>query len=131
MNIPFECDIRRLIPVDKRNKKFLMKTSFYTGSMEDKNIGCIAVSVTGFPTSGNKNYPETNLLRVGTATPKICQMDFGDNADFIYVYSESDCVPMVVDYPEIYRFDITLSTLSADDILANIAFDMTFSFEEI
>lgn len=131
MILSFRVDIRKLIPQEKISSKFLLKSSFSTSNFGDSDIGHLVTYIRNLPRQYNTILPETSLIKIGSATPKICQQDNAVNVEFCYSYNESECNPVAIDYPELSNVELFLVSMSGGDIPANQPFDITLVFEEL
>lgn len=126
-----DIDIRKLIPGELRNSRFLLKSSFYTTNLGDTVHGHLGVFLSKIPTAYNKTNPETSVIKIGNARPTICSHPDGSNASFSYSYSENECIPVIIDYPEISLLEIGIASFTEQDIQINSLVSITLSFEAI
>lgn len=126
-----DIDIRKLIPVELRNSRFLLKSSFHTTNLGDAAHGHLGVLLSKIPTAYNKTKPETSAIKIGNARPAICSHPDGSNAAFSYSYSENECIPVIIDYPEISLLEIGIASFAKQNITNNSLVSLTLSFEAI
>lgn len=126
-----DIDLRKLIPVAKRNSRFLLKTSFHTQSLGDVDFSGLAVYLKGFPIAYNKTDPENGFIRVGTARPFMCQNLSGVNSKFMYSYTESECNSVVVDYPELSTLEVLINSYAFLNIPKEREMTLNLIFEEL
>lgn len=125
----FQFDLRSLIPREKNfNSKFLLKSTFVIEDLGTLELDFIEVGMV-LPISYNKSYPQKEYTTLGFATSKMTQFDGLNTASFNYTYCESECVPIMIDYPDISQITVYLRAL--DDILVNTTFSLILAFEEI
>lgn len=120
-----EYDLRKLVPLEKRGSKFLLKTAFYTGNFETSDLGAVKVFLQMSATSYRSVSGDNGVL-VGIATPKECLAD-----QFAYSYHESECIPIMLDYPETFSIVGLLDTLSTVNFPVSKQFTLALSLEEI
>lgn len=126
----FSYDLRRLVPPEKKASRFLLKSSFSTENVGNTNLGGIEVYVQ-LPTYRNKSSPELNLVNIGVAQPSICRFQTGSNAEFKYKYSEIECTPCMIEYPDVYQIAVNLVAQDATNIPDLTYFSLSLAFEEV
>jgi hypothetical protein len=127
----YDVDIRKLIPTELRNSRFLVKSSFHTGTLGDYVHGNLGVSIGGLPSAYNKTIPEVAYTRLGIARPFLCSHEDASNGQFSYSFSENECLPIVIDYPEISRVVLAVASPGAEDIIEGCPFTLSLSFETL
>lgn len=109
-----------LIPKHLQHRKFLMRTSFTSGTtlLGGTNNRVFAV-MASFPSGYTKQSPvcsQDGILHLGMATEKFgLQYDIADPPETIYTYSPSECFAHTMDYPNFQEFQIKVLNFDEGD----------------
>ena len=116
----YAVDLKRILPLSLKCKKFVLYTSFYSTTPWGTGGNGSVVLQLNVP-KNNTRYSYSNPTAdpvVGIAKPVLCQQLNGQNAYFVSRLPETDCIPIVVDYPDNWS-DIELTITTFTNILVN------------
>lgn len=127
-NITFDYDLKQLLPLNLRNKRFLLKSSFSTlkdwGASEYVAIQ-VSTNLTSTMYAKETTYTGYTRLGIGRAT----LFDIANNK-YGYSFTESECFPVMLDYPDQDTFIIRIENSTAV-FVANDTWALNLSFELI
>lgn len=127
--LTFNYDLRTLIPVDLREKHFLLSSEFHTNDYGNTPHSGIAVSI-NLPQSYNKSFPSQPYVLIGIGTPLTSSANNGVDTTFSYAYVESCANVKMINYPEVFPIKIFLESVNAQNLPANEEINLTLVFEE-
>ena len=119
-------DLKQLIPLDLRDKKFLLRTSFYfTEQVGTTNYATFQIGL---------NLPCSVYSRAVTpvthTTVGFARANFSYNTNsFTYYYNERDCIVHTIDYPYLWETitlqlsNVTPNLASGLDFVCNLSFE--------
>ena len=111
----------------------MLYTSFYSTNPWGTGGNGSVVLQLNVPSNSNR-YSYSNPTAdpvVGVAKPLICTLTNGQNAVFIYRLPESECVPVVVDYPDNWtELKLALTTYN-NNLVNTYGFILNLAFEVI
>lgn len=125
--VTFPVDLKTLIPKSPETK-FILRSTFFMEDCGALELSYIEVGL-DFAKSYNKSYPEKQYTTIGFAKALLINHDDTANAKFAYSYSESDCVPIYTNYPDLFPLKIYLR--STDLIPEKTKFNVILAFEPI
>jgi hypothetical protein len=122
--ITFQYDLRTLIPVSCRGKKFIITSSFDTTNIGGTDHSGLIVSC-NLPQTYNKSYSSSYNFVLGVAQPVFCQSN-----SFKYNYQETEYLGKMIDYPDTDSISVTIVSASATAIAEDAYFFLYLTFEE-
>lgn len=128
--LTFNYDLRTLIPVQYREKHFLLTSEFHTNDYGNTPHSGIAVSF-DMPQTYNQSFPSQQYVLLGVAIPFTSSNDNGVDATFCYSYVESCSNQKMINYPEIFPIKIKVESVNAENLPAGEEFSLTLVFEEM
>lgn len=127
--ISFSYDMRTLIPVAKRGKKFLLLSAFDTSDQGVIVHSALQVGINIVP-QYNQSSPPSQYITLGIAQPVYCSGLNGASARFKYSYPETSYLAKMIEYPEIDTINVQITSVSGI-ALAVGTFSLYLSFEEM
>ncbi len=128
--LTFNYDLRTLIPVQYREKHFLLTSEFHTNDYGNTAHSGIAVSM-DMPKTYNQSFPNQQYVLLGVAIPFTSSNDNGNDATFCYSYVESGSNQKMINYPEIYPIKIKVESVNGQNLPAGEEINLTLVFEEL
>ena len=126
----YSYDLKQLLPLSLRDKKFLLRTSFHSTNTWSTEIHAgVRVSLNLPSSATNRQITPSEFVPVGVATPLVVNADKGSDTEFGYYMNESQCYPVVVDFPTDNIIKLRLDTY--DTIGAGVGFALNLSFEPL
>jgi hypothetical protein len=122
----FTVDLRRLIPVSLRARRFILRSSFSSDNAGITDHGAILVYA-NFPQPYSRNTPFSTFTFLGSAAPVLCELP---SNGFCYSFTEGDCCPVMIAYPENSQISVRIQSLGEEQLnMANIRYRLTLGFE--
>lgn len=121
-------DLTKLIPVRYRGRKFMLYSSFNTTAksvivdmITDLQVSIKLPQTYNARTSYTDLNGNTNLregLLIGIAQPIMCYEENGGQYSLLqkYAYSEDQCMPVMIDYPEVSTVDCVVYPAEPEEL---------------
>lgn len=120
----FGVDMRTIIPTSEMGQKFILSSSLHTTSLAGAAHSCLEVGV-NLPSGVNKSVPHKSYTVLGVANPTLAT---SVGTGFLYSFSESECFPRMVEYPDISQIDVTIVSLGGQ-AMAAVGYTLSLTFE--